>query len=290
MYGTSFVRPWHVFALELLELLTVKAMQQEQSSENKADNNRNNQEPGTAITPFTGTAIAIWVFVIGGAILWLVIHDNVADAAKGFEVFIASIFSLALVIVVVIQAGIYFRQARALDAQLEVSGDSLVISQQSYVGICSIADRTTPQGDIILIKLENIGHVPADEIAVNIHLNGLLLDRAIIPPDVRTKFGHAANEHFGRTKLFPGKLKIEIVLPYDKYVSPSERMLIDAGRMAFYVWGKVVYQDGFGKGKETEFSFYHRRDGRWIVAAPWSPNVIEMLEREQSHKRPNSNE
>jgi hypothetical protein len=255
-------------------------MAQEQRIENRNDNEQrqDQQAERKPIWTITGTATAIQIFLITSFFLWLFIRDYVPNNSP--TVFIESIFSLAIVIVVVVHAIMYYKQAQAMDAQLKVSSDALIVGHQAYVGICSIEDRTTPQGDVILITLENIGHVPADEISIDVHLNGLLLDRAMIPPDTRQQFGHVTSEHFGRTKLFPGKLKIEVVLPYDRYTRQSERMLIEAGRMVLYVWGKITYRDGFSKDKETEFSFYHRRDGRWMVAAPWSPDVIKMLEEQ----------
>jgi hypothetical protein len=245
-------------------------MQQKQSSENEADNNRNNQEPGAAISRITGTAIAIWIFVAGGAILWVAVHDNVADTTKSFEVFIASIFSLALVIVVVIQAGIYFKQARAMDAQQEIMGTSLRVSQQSYVGVHSIADRelSDGRGKIILIKIENIGNVPADEIRVRIHFDWALFLTDLQSPTVGLGEDCVIDRNFGRTKLFKGKLKIEIPIPYKSRLSKDEFDLLMAGRIFLTVWGHIVYKDGFGDGNKTEFSFSRTDDGRWLINAP----------------------
>jgi hypothetical protein len=260
-------------------------MAQENDGENVNDHNQgeNKQPEVKPIWSTTNTAVAIQIFLLCLLFLWIFIPDYVspADSAK---VFIESMFSLAIVDVVVVHAIMYFKQAKEANNQVQISTTSLVVSNQAYVGIYSIADRQSEQGDIILIKLENVGRTPADEIRVIGHLNGLLLDRREISADVRPEFGYDFNEHFGRTKLLPGKLKVEMVLPYEKYATDSERKLIQKGYLALYVWGKIIYRDGFGDGKETEFSFFHSKTGRWLVAAPWSPNVIEMLESKTRSK------
>lgn len=230
----------------------------------------------------TGIAIAIWFFLGGLFLLRLYIYDHIPTDPGRTAVLVESMFSLAIVIVVVVHAVMYLRQAKAMDAQLRVSDTSLVTSNQAYVGIHSIEDHNLSDGRAILMKLENIGRVPADNISISMYLSGLLIDREVIKKDVRDKFVHDINEYFGRTKLFPGSLKIEIVIPYDKYVFAAERVLNDKGDMAFHLWGKIIYNDGFGKGKETEFSFYRSRAGRWLVAAPWSPDVIKMLDSQKS--------
>ena len=111
-------------------------MQQQQDGQNHNGHDRDN-EKSRRITPVTGIAIAFWAFFFGAIALWIVIHDHVADPAKSFEVFIASLFSLAIVIVVIVHAYMYFRQAKALDAQLEVSNRLAITALRQF----EITDR-----------------------------------------------------------------------------------------------------------------------------------------------------
>jgi|ERR1051325_1343473 hypothetical protein len=261
-------------------------MAQQQRIDNH-DNNKQRQDQQAERKPIwtiTGTATAIQIFLIITFLLWAFIPDYITNPSDSAKASIESTFSLAIVIVVIVHAMMYYKQAKAMDAQLELSGTALITSNQAYVGIHSIANTETASGKVILITLENIGRVPADEIRINIHLSGLLLDREVIRDGVRPEFSEHVNEHFGRTKLFPGNLKIEIALPYEKYVSDAEYAFIKNNWMALYVWGKIVYKDGFGDGKITEFSFHYSKTGRWLVSAPWSPDVIQRLENQKSSK------
>jgi hypothetical protein len=55
-------------------------------------------------------------------------------------------FSLAIVVVVVIHAIMYFKQAKAMDATLQQGRVALEISERAYVGVRSV--------DLVLLKVE----------------------------------------------------------------------------------------------------------------------------------------
>jgi hypothetical protein len=234
----------------------------------------------------TRIAIAVWVFVLGFFLLRLYIYDHIPTDPERTKVLVESMFSLALGIVIAMQAAIYFRQAKALDAQQKImqrqhedAGLFFRVAQQSYVGVHSIADRdVNPFEKMILIKLENTGRVPADEIRVRIHLDWTLVDKKAKTPTVRDGFGEVIDKYYGRTKLFPGRLKIEIPLPYSDHFSGDEITLIMNGQILLSVWGRIIYKDGFGDGNKTEFSFHHVDDGRWLIHAPWPEDIIQIIE------------
>jgi hypothetical protein len=61
---------------------------------------------------------------------------------------------------------------------------------------------------------------------------------------------------------------LELPVLYSKHFSDNEIDLIMDGDMSLFVWGRIIYKDGFGDGNETEFAFRHSNDGRWLVSAP----------------------
>ena len=98
-------------------------MQQEQRCED-AGNNEERKDAQPEIKPLwsvTGTSIAIWIFLIVLFFVWIFLPDYVPDRADRAQVFLESMFSLAIVIVVVVHAVMYYKQARAMDAQVQQS-------------------------------------------------------------------------------------------------------------------------------------------------------------------------
>ncbi|HVS80405.1 MAG TPA: hypothetical protein VHE60_01565 [Pyrinomonadaceae bacterium] len=225
-------------------------MQQEQRGENETDNDRNDQERG-AVSPFTGTAIAFWVFVILGAVLWVVIHDNIADLARSFEVFIASIFSLALVIVIVIQAAIYFRQAKALDAQLDIARRNLVYAHRAYV---TVVDGNPFEGFERGFRLEigNTGNSPAKNVSVK-----YLVQPGHLPPPVLIDAG---NEPIGLLSTGESTYQVK-AYPRDP-IKPEdeEKLLLKSESFRLWCIGTILYYDIFQTLEdiphETKFCFY----------------------------------
>jgi hypothetical protein len=212
-----------------------------------------------------GLAVGSWYF------------KNGADRAKFW---VEGLLSAAVLSVVAVQAYIYRKQT-------EIMATTSVTSNRSYVGIHSIADRQMNDFEkMILIKLENIGKVPADDIRVRIHLDALWIGSDLVKTSagLRTNIGEVIDKYFGRTKLFPGKLKIEIPIRYSNYFSDAETECIMTGFISLVVWGKIIYKDGFGGGNVTEFSFHRADDGRWLIHAPWPQDIIHMIE-EGSEKK-----
>lgn len=115
----------------------------------------------------TGIAIAIWVFVLGFFLLRLYIYDHIPTDPERTKVLIESMFSLALGIVVAMQAAIYFRQAKALDAQLKLSNDTFKLLERPSLGVRGASIHTLQPGKRVIVKVEyqNSGHLPARAVA-----------------------------------------------------------------------------------------------------------------------------
>lgn len=253
-------------------------MQQQQNSQSNGDQDGDNQQLGDSVSPITRTAIAFWLFVFGAVALWVVIHDHVPDTTKSFEVFIASMFSLALVIVVIIQAGIYFRQAKALDAQQKIMSDSLRIGMQAYVCVHSIELDLVK--DRIFVEIENLGKVPADSIEVSVWL------KLELPPKLGRKDAAYQNAYgWGRkTELYPGNLRITIRIPLNLWLGAEDVGLIKSGDGKLIAEGVITFYDRFlpREPKVTHFAFVYRlTEQKWFPQRILSPEELEKQNAEE---------
>jgi hypothetical protein len=106
-------------------------MEQGHDSQNNQNNDRSDQQQARIklIWTVSHTAIAIWALLIGVGLLWLWISDHVPLATRA-QVFIESVFSLAIVIVIVVHAVMYYKQASEANKQANAMERSLVIGEQ----------------------------------------------------------------------------------------------------------------------------------------------------------------
>jgi uncharacterized membrane protein YgcG len=140
-----------------------KAMQPEQDAHNNGNDDKGDETERPA-TPITRTIIAIWVFIFLSGALWFITGDVFPDnLSRRTEVFLASIFSLAIVIVVVVQTAIYLRQAEALDAQLKISNATFTLLERPSVGIVNaeLIQIKDSENRIVRFSIQNTGHLPA---------------------------------------------------------------------------------------------------------------------------------
>src|SRR6185369_1057471 len=88
------------------------------------DNNEHNEDrvesgqPKREMRPITIISLGIIAFLLVIGFWWIFLGDHIPDHAKRAEVWVQSLLSTAIFIVVAIQACIYFRQAKALDRQV----------------------------------------------------------------------------------------------------------------------------------------------------------------------------
>src|SRR5260370_5940620 len=138
-------------------------MKQEDNGKRDANNaNRDKAENGV-VRPVTGISFAIIVFLLFGGLIFLVVHDYIPDNAKKAEILLASMFSLAIVIVVIVQCGIYFKQAKTFDAQLEETRKATRYGQSAYITVQTLTLTKFTVGEPMEIKLVlvNSGNTPA---------------------------------------------------------------------------------------------------------------------------------
>jgi len=266
-------------------------MQQEQRPSDNSNNNRNDQET-TYLKGLSGIGCAFWAFVFGAIGLWVVIHDNVPDNAKSFEVSVASVFSFAIVIVIIIHAVMYYRQAEAMTAAHRQGEKALEISERAYVGVGSIKLATTQSKEIaklgmqdVILTLENSGRLPADKILIH------FIVIVLVPRSVQAKFPNSLSRYYLRdwsrnfysTKLFRGKIDFEIRIPIPDELSPIEWSQVSSGHARCIAQIRIDYNDGF-RMQRADYAF--RLEGKWVPWWAWTSDDGEARVAEEISRYP----
>lgn len=183
------------------------------------------------------------------------------------------------------------KQLQIMKDQAKTMDRSLVLGTRAYVGVHSITFDTARR--LILFQVENIGRVPAKDIQVALEIT--IRMREHFMPTPLPKFpGGGWSYHpgtrsrtlgvtllpgewqlqipwshpYGRTKLFPGSLRIGIVIHLDDIpnLNPGHIAEMITGNARTSLSGVITYSDGFHRGKKTEFDFqYFSKGDIWIA-------------------------
>lgn len=218
-------------------------MQQHRGSDNDKDNGQRKESglDSGDIPPITGTAIAVWAFVIGGGFLWFFLHSYISETSEAIKLWVESIFSLALVIVVIIQALIYFRQAKALDKSLEIARESMVYAQRAYVSVTDVSLEGFPGGGVFHLKIENSGNTPAYD--AEIFITGEMRDSRPTPETAPQW------ERFALGLIGP---RNPVVKTWPVTSSREQAQLGSHFNPRLYCWGFIRYKT-FGKTPRLNF-------------------------------------
>lgn len=246
-------------------------------------------------------AVTGGVTAIGGAGFWWLLWTSHAfvNVVEGHTFLISGTLTLALLIVALVQACVYWSQRGIMRGQWEamlqalgeakeqtrIAGDSLVISTRSYVGLHSIT--LDPETKTVSIKIENIGHAPADHIEVFIEMLTSMPDD-VVARNERVRAWQRIDQRrgFGEMQLFPGNLQIMIPVRLKAKLSDDELNLVLNGHGTLITRGVIDYADGFGSQKTRFFFLYEASGNAWTADAPESwADIFEGLgvpkEREQ---------
>jgi hypothetical protein len=270
-------------------------MKQEQNPSHNSGNNGNEQET-TSLKGLSGIGCAFWTFVFGVIGLWVVIHDNVPDSVKSFEVFIASVFSFAIVIVIIVHAVMYYRQAEAMTAAHQQGENALEISERAYVGVRGIDLIATQQHreiakrqmQDIKLTIENTGRLPADKI----HVEFVLI--ILVPASIQAKLPNSLMRYyfcdwwskFESTKLFRGNIDFEIPIPVPDKLGPIEWSQVSQGKARCIAQIRIDYNDGF-RMQRADYAF--RLGGKWIPWWAWTGDSPESRIAEEIERYPQYN-
>lgn len=259
----------------------VKTMQQEQRSQD-AGNDNQGKDPQTDVKPIwsiTGTATAIQIFLISLFLLWVFIPDYVPDRSDAAKVFIESLFSLAIVIVVVVHAIMYYKQAKAMDAQVQQSERAIkaaednvktvektaIYANRAYV-VAKIRDVGNAEEFLgFRLRIENSGNTPANKVIVSYDF-GL----RETPPCGRIEGTDLVEYDSGYSQVE----RLGVVAPKASYhvistagftmLLPEQLEKWNLEKLRFYCWGRIYYETIFDEKRHTDFCFYqsaNRPDG-----------------------------
>lgn len=194
--------------------------------------------------------------------LCLYIFDR--NPSKGLQLLTANILSLAVLVVICIQAYIYNSQRRhmeeqsgAMRKQLKVAQDGLtetrnMVAQNKaairawlwpskieLTGAPDSNDRIT-----IFLKIENSGQTPAQNVRIY-WKHGFFRSE----PDAFPEIGEAEPQ----MGVIPGR---QTRPPVSNGIEPSEgRQQGSSGRLPLYIWGRVEYRDVFEEERISRFAF-----------------------------------
>lgn len=141
------------------------------------------------------------------------------------------------------------------------------ISERAYVGVETVtADLDNRE---ILIKLQNIGHVPA----AALKLQGQHLRATTKETDPQ---GEAFRWDAGAVELFPGT-PMPVVVSLAN-VEQSELDAIRSNTKILYIGGTIQYDDGFGNHEKTTFAFRYDPPpkNRWIAHSDLSKTFQDI--------------
>ncbi len=191
-----------------------------------------------------------------------------------------------------------FAQLEAMKEQAKTMDRSLVLGTRAYLGIHSV--HLDIPSKRLFLNLENVGEIPAKDIVVITeirtevpetkyqalcrHMNRSRgLDWGKKDDNRRLQIPYL--NRLGRTKVFPGSLRIPVMIRFDDspYFSDEQFALITGGYAKFRINGLITYSDGFHSGKKTEFAFrYFAQNVLWV------PEIVDFPEMQIDPEKPDS--
>jgi hypothetical protein len=123
-----------------------------------------------------------------------------------------------------------------------------------YVSASKVNGLDEPTGRRVQIEIKNFGQTPAfkERFWLGVGVFEWPLATTILndpPIDLR----------LGPEDLAPGRMAT-MVIPLDDLTTPQERLL-RAGHLGIYAWGRVTYEDAFGRQRHTAIRLVCEGDG-----------------------------
>jgi len=180
------------------------------------------------------------------------------------------------------QAEIMRKQAKSMD-------QSVVFGLRAYLGIHSVGINLETKR--FYLQVENIGKVPASDIKVSVEIE-VIIARGCITKEYKPSRWSGPNAvniltvpleyDYGKTKLFPGNLKIKIVESLSEWFTDGEISWVRQGDARMIIRGNISFEDGFNKDKNSPFALrYSARAECWLPHPILSPE--EERRDEENH-------
>ena len=245
-------------------------MQQKQHAKSGGDHDHHEQN-GEKVQPIqrpTTAAICVWFFVFFSVIFWVFLRKQISVQSEYIKISIESMFSVALVIVVVVQTYINFKQAKALDIQEGIFRDQANSAKQA----ASVAERS--------FRVSNRAYVFINEATLEHPINSgnhpypqLVLQNSGKTPAYRYRvrfeqaFLAGADDEKARRGIMPpmrplsdeghvfGPSEFSTLRPDGKtWESEEQRQMAMGGTSTYHIWGLICYVDIFNKEHSYPFS------------------------------------
>jgi len=184
-------------------------------------------------------------------------------------------------------------QRKALEGSLDATRESNKEAERNNEftrGILRAANRATvtiekigpltlgPGRPQVAVTIVNSGVVPATNIRIFVAVQLLRPDDKLPPAEERGKIPSIAvlRGHGGATKTAP--------ISEVPTLSPEDVAQIKAGRLLFYIWGRIIYKDGFGDDRTTGFCAVHEGNTDHF-RIPETGNWIDKEEEQPQDRR-----
>ncbi|HEY6803472.1 MAG TPA: hypothetical protein VI306_07830 [Pyrinomonadaceae bacterium] len=239
-------------------------MQQDQDSSNTSQETKHQDRVRQFLSrrEIHGIAIAVWVFVAGFVVVRLYIYDHISEPAKASEVLIASTFSLAIVIVVVIHAVMYYKQAKEANRQADIAQRSLQVAREALargnrpsVGLLAVTVEPIEVGKQIHVDItwRNSGSSIAHHCKSLIRIELLWQDKPV------PNFGYQGM--VSRGALGINAISITPVFSefdlneaaWNAIQMGGMKGILRVGGQWLFLYARITYDDGAGRDFFTEF-------------------------------------
>jgi len=223
-------------------------MQQEQRGQDAGDNNqrKEHQTKISLIWTVSSTATAIWIFLLGVFLLWIFLPDYVPDRVDRTKVFIESMFSLAIVVVVVVHAMMYYKQAKEANRQAQSSAQLIEVMVLTELPYIRVGDWKPPRicdskGLHVEARLRNAGRTIAWDVTTGSRGVRIGTESPTKLPLIPT--GEKAWTCYGALDISDSMTIQFKSLPKltDEQISG-----LQSGKISIFVDGVVRYQDSMG--------------------------------------------
>jgi hypothetical protein len=180
--------------------------------------------------------------------------------SEGTKFWAPNILNLLLLVVIVIQAGIYWRQWNVMERAIDEGRISRVIENRAFIGVRSVkmsAPITGSEKIVVTAYLENTGKTPARNVRARMYTELVKTEPA------EHKYRHIPPEKQSQGILMPGG-EYQVRVDFSESEAKLWFTLMQDGNL-FYAWGDVLYEDMFNQRWETRFCFLARKPDETVL-------------------------
>jgi len=234
-------------------------MQQISNEDRPADSGTDHSNKGSRLTKRDVIGGAVMVIVFAGALSGYYVYNYITKDSARMQFWVSFMFSFAALVVVAIQATIYWQQtrfmkqqAKTVNKQLKLSRQAMRYSEAAYITVyrAEITKRLVI-GQVTAAGIEfiNSGNTPAYDVRCFLHFGirpeGFMFSREAviaIPGTVSTAVigGHGAT--------------LKQTVHSNSVVTQEVLDEIGKDNQYIHVWGVVLYKDVFKRNRWTRFS------------------------------------